>query len=71
MDFNSIQHLGELRQQEILERVQQDRAGAPLPAWWRLRLGWGLIALGQKLASAASLNDGENTTLVNRLHRDV
>jgi hypothetical protein len=68
MDFNSIQHLGEVRQQEILEQAERDRMGVPLPAAWRERLGLALIALGRRLASAASLSDAGETSAVSINH---
>jgi hypothetical protein len=71
MDFNSIQHLGELRQEEILEQVQLDRTGAPLPAWWRQRLGLSLIALGRRLASAASIPDDAGASARVHLRSDL
>jgi hypothetical protein len=53
-DPSTMQHLGDVRQREILEQSERDRAGVPLHSL-RMRLGLALISIGHRLARAAPL----------------
>lgn len=69
-DPSTMQHLGDVRQREIIDQAERDRAGVPV-YFWGHRVGAALIALGRKLIRAASSNDPAPSRIPHSLHSDL